>query len=222
MSWLTPEFFTFFKELKRNNTREWFHANKERYDAVVQQPFYEVVEDLIHHIAGEEPGFDLAPKDAIFRIHRDVRFSKNKEPYKLHMAAVIAPGGRKSDMPGLYLHVGDGECLVGGGVYMPTKEQLYSIRKALASAPDECEALLRDKAFSKKYGEIRGEKNKVVPAEFKDAAKNYPLIANKQFYYMAELQPSVFLAEDAAERLMEYYHAGRALNIFLARIMAGG
>lgn len=220
MSWLTNDFFAFFKDLENNNTREWFHDNKARYDAVVQQPFYELVEDLMYRIAGEEPELDLTPKNAIFRIHRDVRFSKNKEPYKLHMAAHIVHGGRKSELPGLYVHVGNRECMVGGGVYMPSKEQLHSIRHAIATAPDECHRLLQAKNFRSKYGELRGEKNKIVPAEFKEAAKQYPLVAHKQFYYMADLQPTAFLAEDTPDMLMEYYQAGRAVNEFFTRAMA--
>lgn len=220
MSWLTKDFFTFFKELENNNTREWFHENKELYELAVKQPFHELVEDLIYRIAGEEPGFDLVPKDAIFRIHRDIRFSKNKKPYKLHMAAHLSPGGRKSDIPGLYLHIGNNECMVGGGAYMLSKEQLYSVRKAIAAAPEECETLLRDKKFHERYGVLQGEKNKVVPAEFKQAAQGYPLIANKQFYYMAAVEPAIFLSDDVPDILMEYYRAGRSVNEFFTRAMA--
>lgn len=222
MSWLTKDFFTFFKELENNNTREWFHDNKELYEVAVKEPFYELVEDLIYRIIGEEPGFELDPKDAIFRIHRDIRFSKNKDPYKLHMAAHIVPGGRKSHAPGFYLHAGNKECMVGGGAYMLSKEQLYSIRKTIAAAPAECEELLRNKDFREKYGVLQGEKNKVVPAEFKQAARDYPLVANKQFYYMGAIEPTVFLSDDAPDILMEYYHAGRDVSEFFTRAMASG
>ncbi len=221
MSWFTRDFFAFFEELKENNNREWFHEHKKLYEQAVKEPFYELVEDLINRIRGEETGFDLQPKDAIFRINRDIRFSQNKDPYKLNVAASISPAGRKSiETPGFYLQFGIDEMMTGGGAYMVDRENIRKIRNAIAASPDEFEALLADKPFTDKYGELRGEKNKVVPAEFKEAVARQPLVANKQFYYIAELKPDFLLKSDVPEQLMEYYHAGQPVNAFLARAMA--
>lgn len=221
MSWFTRDFFTFFEGLKENNNREWFHENKKLYEQAVKEPFYELVEDLINRMKGEDAGFDLQPKDAIFRINRDIRFSQNKDPYKLNVAASISPAGRKSmETPGFYLHFGIDEMMTGGGAYMVEKDNIRKIRHAIASAPDEFEALLADKEFVEKYGGLRGEKNKVVPSEFKEAVARQPLVANKQFYYIAELKPTFLLKNDLPEQLMGYYHAGQPLNAFLAEAMA--
>lgn len=216
MSWFTRDFLTFFDALKQNNTREWFHENKKLYETAVKEPFAELVEDLIYRISGEEPGFDVEPKDAIFRINRDVRFSKNKEPYKTHVAANISPAGRKSDAgPGFYIHFSSDEAYVGGGIYMPGKELLDTIRQTIAADPEALDVVLGEKNFREKYGELLGEKNKVLPSGYKAVVARQPLIANKQFYYMADLKPDFILADDLPEQLMEYYHAGRGMNEYL-------
>lgn len=216
MSWFTQDFLTFFDELKKNNNRDWFHENKKLYETAVKEPFAELVEDLIYRISGEEPGFDITPKDAIFRINRDVRFSKNKEPYKTHVAANISPTGRKSDAgPGFYIHFSSDEAYVGGGLYMPDKELLDTIRQTIAADPEALDVVLAEKNFRAKYGELLGEKNKVLPSGYKAVVARQPLIANKQFYYMADLKPDFILADDLPEQLMEYYHAGRGINEYL-------
>lgn len=216
MSWFTQDFLTFFDGLKEHNTREWFHENKKLYETAVKEPFAELVEDLIYRISGEEPGFSVTPKDAIFRINRDIRFSKNKEPYKTYVAANISLFGRKSETgPGFYIHFGSDEAYVGGGLYMPDKELLATIRRAIAVDPEALDAVLREKKFREKYGELLGEKNKVLPAEFRTIASQQPLIANKQFYYMADLQPAFILSDDLPEQLMDYYYAGRGVNEYI-------
>lgn len=221
MNWFTRDFFTFFGGLKEHNNKEWFHDNKKFYEQAVKEPFEELVEDLINRIRGDDAGFDLAPKDAIFRIHRDVRFSQNKEPYKTNVAAIISPSGRKSpDLPGFYLHFGIDEVLVGGGVYMVEKDNIRNIRSAIAAAPDEFDALLAAPAFRTKYGVLRGEKNKIIPAEFRAAYAQQPAIAHKQFYYMADLAPETLLEDSLPDLLMEYYEAGLPVNAFLARAMS--
>lgn len=95
MSEFTPDFLTFFEELAGDNTKDWFDANRVRYHQVIKNPRYAFVQKVIDAVAKEEQDFFLEPKDAVFRINRDTRFSKNKQPYKTHVAAVISKGGRK-------------------------------------------------------------------------------------------------------------------------------
>ena len=106
MSYFNQDFIKFFKELESNNNREWFNENKERYIHSVKDPFFSFVEEMIHRISEENDSFNIAPKEAIFRIYRDVRFSKNKLPYKTTASAIISPGGRKDfTTPGYYLEL---------------------------------------------------------------------------------------------------------------------
>lgn len=218
MSFFNKDFIDFFAELEQNNDREWFQAQKKRYELSVKQPFVAFVEEMIARIHAEDPELAIQPKDAIFRIHRDVRFAKDKSPYKTHAAAVISRKGRKDhSYPGLYMQFGAHTIAVAGGLYAVEKNDLYSLRQAIAEQPEEFTALLADKSFRKYYGEVRGEQNKVLPKEFKAAALHQPLIANKQFYFWAELSSNLLTRKDLADRLMKYYAAGRPLSDFLKR-----
>ena len=109
--------------------------------------------------------------------------------------------------------------MIGGGAYMIENENIYKIRQAIVKNPNKFAALLKEKSFKQKYGTLQGEQNKVVPAEFKEHAAKQPLIANKQFYYMAELEAETILKKNLPEFLIQYYHAGKAMNNFLKRAM---
>ena len=95
MAYFTQDFLDFFKELAANNHKDWFHANKKRYEASVKDPFKLFVQDMIDKAAKVDGRFAGEAKNAIFRINRDIRFSKDKSPYKLQMGAVISPGGKR-------------------------------------------------------------------------------------------------------------------------------
>ncbi|MEL6943413.1 MAG: DUF2461 domain-containing protein, partial [Bacteroidota bacterium] len=104
MKHFTPDFLNFFKDLRANNEREWFHANKKRYEQSVKIPFQAFIADVIEHASIFDPNILITPKDAIFRIYKDTRFSKDKTPYKLHASAVVSRGGRKDlTSIGIYL-----------------------------------------------------------------------------------------------------------------------
>ena len=95
MAYFTKDFIDFFKELAANNKKEWFDFNRKRYEKSVKQPFAEFVQEMIDRIRADDPKVDISTKDAIFRINRDVRFSKDKTPYKTHMAAIVSARGKK-------------------------------------------------------------------------------------------------------------------------------
>ena len=187
---ITNEFLQFLYELSQNNNRDWFEKNKKRFETTVKKPFEMLVGELIGKIREFEPGFQAQPRDCIFRIYRDTRFSADKTPYKTHMAAVFTHNGRQTMAdPGYYLHLEFGNLSLGGGAYFLDKEPLYKVRTAIAQDPQSFRELLESSDFQAKYGEIKGEKNKVLPSEFKEAAKKEPLIANKQYYFMADMDP---------------------------------
>lgn len=210
---LKPDFLQFFYELSQNNNRDWFEKNKKRYEAAVKKPFEAIVGELIERLKGFEPSFQMQPKDCIHRIYRDTRFSADKTPYKTHASAVFTPQGRKTmEHPGYYLHLEFGNLMLGGGAYFLDKEPLAKVRKAIAQDPEAFRALVTDKTFTEKFGAIKGEKNKVLPPEFKDSAKKEPLLAHKQFYFMAELDPEHCLRPDFADFVTDYFKAGKPLN----------
>lgn len=206
----------FFEELTANNEKAWFHANKKRFDQEIKAPFEDLVQIMIMLLGQEGPPLAITPKDAIFRIYRDVRFAKDKTPYKTHLGAVIAPGGRKAPGPGFYFQIGAQGLMVAGGCFQPTKDELLRIRQAIAKDPAAITDLVEAPAFKKTFGTLRGDRNKILPKEFKPVAAEQPLVANKQFYYVAELGTDLLADEKLPQRLVELYRIGKPLQQYLA------
>jgi len=213
---LTPDFLQFYKDLAANNNRDWFLANKKRYETSVKAPFEAFVQQLIALLKEENPAIDLLPKDAIFRINRDVRFSKDKTPYKLCSSAIVSVGGKKDHIsPGLYMEVGPEKVAVYGGIYMPEKEQLEAIRRHIIANATQFEALLNSKDFVETYGTLHGDKNKLLPKEFQEAAKQQPLVYNKAFYFYNHMKAESALKNDFAAQVILRYKAGKPMADFL-------
>jgi uncharacterized protein (TIGR02453 family) len=216
MKYFTPDYLQFFKDLAAHNNRDWFHENKARYEMSVKKPFECFIQELIIAVQKHDKSIQIKPSEAIFRINRDIRFSKEKTPYKLSASAVIAPGGRKSQgASGLYVECGPEKLAMAGGVYSPKKEQLQKIRELIAKKPSIMMEFLADKAFKKIWGEMQGEKNKILSPEFKKAAEKCPLIFNKQFYTWVELNPKIITSDKLMETVMEHYMAAKPLMQFL-------
>jgi uncharacterized protein (TIGR02453 family) len=163
------DFFDFLKELEQNNTREWFQANKERYRSVVQEPLLRFISDFSEPLHGISPEFVADPRPSggsMFRIYRDVRFSKDKSPYKTHASAQFRHrAGRDAHAPGFYLHLEPGNVFVGAGSWHPGREALESIRNAIAENPREWFSVLEEGEFSKRH-KLVGESLKRPPRGF--------------------------------------------------------
>lgn len=218
MAWFTTDYNKFFKDLAKNNNKEWFDANRKRYEASVKKPFEAFVAEAIARIAKHDKAVAIEPKEAIFRINKDIRFSKDKTPYKLEASAIISPAGRKDhSTPGIYFAFGPEATRFYGGCYQPEKEQLLAIREAIMKDGKGFRKAISGKPFVTLFKEVQGEANKVLPPEFKAHAIKEPLIANKQFYVAAE-KPAK-LVEDAKlmEAFMEHWLAMRPLNEWLAK-----
>lgn len=202
--YFSPDFLKFFKELAANNDREWFLAQKKRYEAVVKEPFEYFVTDFIKMAATIDPPCKVcSPKQSIFRIYRDIRFSKDKTPYKIYASAAISPDGGKKDMitPGYYLELGPEHVRVYSGIYAPDTATILKVRKFLKKNVDTASKLLKDKKFIAMFGEMRGEKNKIIPPEFRDTAEKLPILYNKQWYFYAERPASLVTKETLLKEL---------------------
>ena len=222
MSYFTPDFLIFFQDLAANNNRDWFHDNKKRYEKSVKEPFKKFVQVLIDAAAEYDDKIgQIAPKQAIFRIHRDIRFSKDKTPYKIQSSAIISPYGRsKMDAPsGFYLEITPEHFRIYGGLYRVAKEDLVKVRKAITQNVEEFKALYTDTHFVKYFGEIHGEKNKRLPKEFKENLETEPLIANKQFYYFTELNLDLLFDESIVNEIMQRYQVMDKLSDFFRRAL---
>lgn len=220
MAWFTNDFNAFFKDLAKHNHKEWFDANRKRYERNVKEPFSAFVSEAIQRIGKHDHAVRIEAKDAIFRINRDIRFSKDKTPYKLEASAIISPAGRKDHtVPGIYFAFGPESVKFYGGCYQPDKDQLARIRTAILRDGKGFRKVIDAKTFKAMFGTIQGEANKVLPAGFKEAAKQEPLIANKQFYVGAEKPAKLVTDPRLMEHLMEHYLAMRPLNNWLAGAM---
>lgn len=220
MSYFTPDFLIFFQDLAANNNRDWFHANKKRYEKSVKEPFKNFIQALID--AASEYNADIGnitPKQAIFRIHRDIRFSKDKTPYKIQSTAIISPYGRsKMDAPGgFYIEITPEHFRIYGGLYMVSKDDLLKVRRAIVEKTDEFKSLYNDAEFIKYFGTIQGEKNKRIPKEFKAHLEIEPLIANKQFYYFTELDLDLLFDENVVSTIIRRYQIMDKMSAFFRK-----
>lgn len=182
----------FLTQLKRNNNRPWFQKHKPRYEEYVRFPMQCLIASLAERMADIAPEIEFNPRKAIFRIHRDVRFSKNKAPYKTNIAAAFNLRGVKGqiEMPGLYVGIEPTEVFIGGGLYMPTGDQLKAIRKAMVDDPEGYLAIVGNRRFKRVFGEVQGETLQKAPLGY---PKDHPMIKHlrhKQFYVGIEPDPS--------------------------------
>lgn len=220
-AYLTQEYHQFFMELAANNHKDWFDSNRKRYERDVKKPFNELVAALIESFAKIDPEFKgLEPKDCIFRINRDIRFSKDKTPYKTYCSAVIAKGGRKTrSLDGIYLECSPEHTRIYGGIYELDSASLLDVRRGIASNLSEFKQLYTDKKFVQTFGELRGEKNKVLPKELHEAAAKEDLLFNKQWYFFAESMPEQATQDDFLEQVVSYYQIARPIEHFFQKFL---
>lgn len=221
---LTSNYFQFFEEFKLNNNREWFLANKVRYERDAKEPFMAFLEKLVEALAPNEPELALVPiKQMLFRINRDTRFSKDKIPYKEHLSASISRYGTKDKIyPGHYIQISSDNAFIAGGAYFfEEKETLKRVRHFIANNPERFSKIINAPDFKKYWGEIRGEKNKRIPPEFTEAFAEQPLIANTQFYWHQEISRADILSADFIANLKNHFTAALPMNEFLVEAIYG-
>ncbi len=192
-----PELFAFLRELKANNDREWFQANKHRYENDVLEPALAFIEDFGYRLQEISPHFAADPRrsgGSLFRIYRDTRFSKDKTPYKTNVGIHFRHEHAKdAHAPGYYLHIGPGEVFAGGGIWHPGTEPATRIREAIVADPDRWKRATRGGAFAKRL-ELGGDSLKRVPSW---ADVEHPFaddLKRKDFFGWARLSESDVLA----------------------------
>ena len=215
---LTEAYYEFFIELALNNQKSWFDVNRARYEADVKKPFLAFVTQLLEKVAAVDPRFaGIDAKSCIFRINKDIRFSKDKTPYKLHCSAAIQLGGRKEmSAGGMYLEFGPEHCGIYSGIYMPEREALQLIRERIAGNLEVFSGVIGASDFVKYFGEVRGEKNKRLPSDLVAAAAEQSLIYNKQFYVQHTMDAELTMAENFDEYVIKVWRASEAYNRFIS------
>jgi len=221
MTFFNQDFLQFFMDLAGNNNKDWFDQNRKRYEVNVKDAFKNFVTHIITKLAEEDPAFkELEASSCIFRINRDIRFSKDKTPYKMNVSAVVTPEGKKSKaINGVYFELGPEHVRVYGGVYEIDKEDLLTVREGIAKNPEKFKKLYSDASFKNVFGEILGEKNKVIPKELKEAAEIEPLIYNKQWYFYKQFDAEVVLSENLDQLIIDCYKAGQQVEKFFNELI---
>lgn len=210
------EILDFLKDLSNHNDRDWMQTQKKRWEQVKGE-FKVCVADLINGISQfDESVQGLEPKDCIFRLNRDIRFSKDKSPYKTHLGAAIMEGGRKSPNPTYYIHVEPGKSFLAGGVYLPESENLKKIRQEIDYNPEELKKIVEDKAFKKTFGEMTGESLKTAPKGYPKDHPNIELLRMKSFLVTRNLSDEELLDTQIQSNLLKIFQVMHPFNQYFS------
>ena len=215
---ITKAYSDFFKELAKNNHKEWFHANKKRYENEVKAPFLNLLDELLPKLIAWDDRILPDPKKALFRINRDIRFSKDKSPYNTIMKAGFSPGGKKSELPGYYLGIDAENVHVGGGLFMVSTPELKNVRKYIADHAPKLIQIVEDSKFRNAFGVLKGEKAKRLDKEFLEVAEKTDLIYHKQFYAFAEFPVSPFYGSNRlVDEIIGHFEIINPLSAYLKK-----
>jgi uncharacterized protein (TIGR02453 family) len=202
----SPELFAFLRELAQNNDREWFTTNKARYVAQIQEPALAFIEDVGLRLPEVSRHFVADARTtggSLFRIYRDIRFAKDKTPYKTHAGIQFRhQRARDAHAPGFYLHLEPGTVFMACGTWHPDRDTLHAIRTAIASRPARWRAIVEDPEFGRRF-RLGGEALKRPPAGFD---RDHPLIEElkrKDFIAIADLTESDITAAGFLDRFLE-------------------
>ena len=211
--------FQFLHDITKNNNRDWFAEHKPKYQEA-HESLVKFADEVIHKMNQTDTIETVSGKKAIFRIYKDVRFSKDKQPYKTQVSAIVTPSGKKSKaINGVYFELGPEHLRVYGGAYEIEKEDILSMREGIADNIKEFQKKYTDPLFVKTFGELKGEKNKIIPKELKEAAEKESLIFNKQWYFYTQFEPETILFDNLDETIINCYKAGRPVEEFFNKLI---
>ncbi|MBT8062835.1 MAG: DUF2461 domain-containing protein [Gammaproteobacteria bacterium] len=213
-----PDFFRFFRELKRNNDRDWFAANKQRYLDVVVAPMGQFIEAIAPrlHVISKEYRADPRPHGgSMFRIYRDTRFSKDKTPYKTHAACHFRHrAGKDAHAPGFYAHFELDRLMLGGGIWQPPAAALLRIREFIVDNPAEWQRIRSAKSVRQRGG-IQGDSLVRPPRGFDPEHRHIEDLKRKSFYVMEEADPALLKSRELVNRSAAAFRAAGRLNRYV-------
>jgi uncharacterized protein (TIGR02453 family) len=187
----SPEALQFLRDLKENNDREWFTPRKQVYEETLRQPMIELVRAIHGEMISFAPQYVGEPAKCVFRIYRDTRFSKDKTPYKTHVAASFSGNGLSKTGSGYYVGISAEGIEIGGGMYAPEPEVLLAIRQAIADDPEGFRETYSAAKTRKLVGEPGGESVSRPPKGFDPAHPAIDLLKRKQHFFMVHLDAEV-------------------------------
>jgi uncharacterized protein (TIGR02453 family) len=208
---------SFLNELVENNNRDWFMAHKERHDTA-RENVIALTAELLKLLHKFDPAVlpELDPKKCVMRIYRDIRFSKNKTPYKNNFGVSIPTSGTKSGGAEYYLHIQPGKSFIAGGYWMPDAAHLKAIRQEIDYNAKDLTAIIDDAEFVKLFGKFRSQDQlKTIPRDYSADNENIELLKLKSFIVMHSLEDKDLLSSNAAEKIAFICSKIYPLNVFL-------
>ncbi|KAF2514212.1 DUF2461 domain-containing protein [Flavobacterium foetidum] len=219
---LTKESLQFLDDLKKNNNREWFQENKKRYE-VFKKDYHQLVSAFLDVMKPLDPSLELLEvKDCTFRINRDIRFSKDKSPYKAHLGVWLSSGAKGANRSGYYVHIEKGASFIAGGFYSPDSDELKKVRKEIAFFYDDLQEILNDKNFKKEFGNLDINENNSLKSMPRGYEKDHPAIEFlklKSFTATQVYNVSEVLEKDFAKKMSKKLIALKPLNDFINRAL---
>jgi uncharacterized protein (TIGR02453 family) len=210
----------FFRELRQNNHKEWFDINRKRYDKV-KENYLALAGTILEEMKKVDSTLEmLQPKECVFRINKDVRFSKDKAPYKTNLGFIFSPYGKKMGTAGYYLHIEEGQSFIGGGLWMPESHQLAKIRKEIHYFYDDLTQILADPSFIKVYGGLDNDsKIRLVrpPKGYEADNPAIEFLKLKSFTAIRPIEDKIITTSKLVPTVVEIFTALKPLLVFLNR-----
>ena len=214
----------FLKELKKNNQRDWFETNRKQYEAA-KNDYAIFTQNVIDAFGKKDEAIAaLKAKDCMFRINRDVRFSKNKDPYKTNMGASFSKGGKKSPLAGYYFHCEPGNSFVGGGLWMPEPDGLKKLRQEIDYNFDELKKIIGSKKFVASYKEMSDSEGTRLSRPPKGYEADNPAIEYiklKSFVAMAPITDEELTDKTLLKKITGAFEALQPLIVFINQAIEG-
>jgi len=217
---LAKETVDFLNKLAKNNNRDWFNANKDAF-VKANDNVIAMTGELMSRISKFDPDIaGLDPKSCVFRIYRDIRFSKDKSPYKTNLGAFIAPGGKKTMSPGYYFHIQPKMFFAAAGKHMPDAGELLKIRNAIAANTKDFLKIVEEKKFKDRFGGLDGERLSKPPKGLAPDAPAIEYLKLKSFTVSEEFSEKLARGKDYPKLLTESFKAAYPLIVFLRNALS--
>lgn len=216
---LLPETLTFLADLDAHNDRTWFESARPRYEAA-RADFSAFADALRQGLTPLVPQLaEQATRDLLFRIYRDVRFSKNKDPYKPHFSAYFSRAGKKAVDAGYYLHIKPGQSHLSIGMWEPQGAVMKAVRQEIDYSFDELQSLLQKPSFRKAFGELKGDRLRTLPQGYTADNPAIDILKHKSFMFSHPLSDSFLQQKDAVKKILALAKEAAPVLAFFNRAM---
>ncbi len=219
---ITKEALQFMADLQANNNTEWMHANKKRYENF-KNDYHAMIASLLSEMKPLDANLELLEiKNCTFRINRDIRFSKDKSPYKTNIGMWLSTNRNRKNSPGYYIHYEKGASFIAGGVWCPEVEELKKIRKEIEFFHEDLNAIVNNENFKSGFEALSREENNVLkkaPKGFDPTHEAIEFLKLKSFTASQKIDDKIFLDKDFSKKIAQKLIALKPLNEFLNRAL---